>query len=156
MVKKSEKISQVNPTPANVARKTKKPIKKAVAKTKKKAPSKAPPIIDPKLLESAAYIDAMERINKKLPRYQKWFSRLVHSQSIDIISNLLGRSIFRPSAIIGAGSLAAIGMLAIWLNASNLGHQISDGVFGILIIVGWVMGLVVDLAFQVGRELSKG
>ena len=123
---------------------------KSASKLPKKASSKksnaAKPAkqISPKQIRQQSYATTMSHVEKALNPLQRSQSKFMRLPIIDELSLIASKTIFRPSALIGAGIVAALGMIILLYVARTIGFTVSGSELFILLVVGWIIGLLVE------------
>lgn len=102
-----------------------------------------------------SYKSVMHRIESQLPTYQRAFSKFIRNPSVDKASVVVGDTIARPSGIIGGAGLAFFGLLIFGYTARNVGFELPNSLFVLLVIIGWTLGLALDLAISSFRRFSR-
>lgn len=95
-------------------------------------------------VKKQTYKATMRRVEGKLPAYQRSFSRIINNDTVDKVSNISAKTVARPSALLGAGFFAFLGLLSITYLANRYGFTVSNTTFLVLIAVGWTAGLVIE------------
>lgn len=95
-------------------------------------------------VKSQTYKATMRRVESKLPSYQRTFSKVINNPAVDKVSNVAGRTVARPSAILGAGSFAFIALLVVTFYSKSVGFTVSGTEFILFIAIGWVLGLALE------------
>ncbi len=107
-----------------------------------------------KELKVMAFERTMHRIRRNLSPVDKSMSKFIHNQTIDKASQLAGQTIARPSAILGAGLLSAIGGGIYFLISKHFGYDYNPTVLFILFLTGFGIGLLIELIRKIGsREI---
>ena len=88
----------------------------------------------------------LESIKPHLSSSEQRFSKLIHTKSIENLSETVGNTVARPNALL-SGSIAAFLLVTVtYLLAKHYGYQLSGfetiGAFAL----GWVIGLIYDYA----------
>jgi len=94
-----------------------------------------------------SYKSVMHRVEKQLPPYQRAFSKVIRNPAVDKTSVIVGDTIARPSGIIGGAGLAFFGLVLFGYYARTSGFVIPNSLFVVLVIGGWVGGLLFDFVF---------
>lgn len=94
------------------------------------------------------YRATMKRVESKLPSYQRLFSKVINNDSVDKASAVAGRTVARPSGVLGGSIAAFIGLAAVTYYASQLGFEVSPALFVVLLAIGWTTGLVSELIYK--------
>jgi hypothetical protein len=91
------------------------------------------------------YKATIRRVEAKLPAYQRSFSKVINNDTVDKVSNVAGRTVARPSGILGAGIFAFIGMAIVTYVANKQGFRVNSGaVFMSLLLIGWLAGISLE------------
>jgi len=127
------------------------------ARSSKEFASQAPAETPPSaslfgVLDSQTTRTTMTRLRQQLPTYDRAFSRFVHAEPVERVSELASTTIARPSGIFGAGLTAFIGLIFILSVAKRTGFALSGGEFLVLIVVGWCLGLLAEFGYRFARR----
>jgi hypothetical protein len=128
---------------------------------KEKAPSGAEkaekrPRSATKHVKKEQYKATMRRVEGRLPAYQRGFSKVIHNPVVDAVSNVAGKTVARPSGLLGGAIAAFIGLLVIYLNARRIGFEYPSGAaFIFFISVGWLSGVMIEYLIGALRRLFK-
>ncbi len=91
------------------------------------------------------FSSVMTETTYEMPRYKQLFSSFIHLKTVSLTSELLGRTIARPNAILFGSILSFAISIAIYLLSKNFGYSLSGfesiGAF----LVGWTVGNLFDL-----------
>lgn len=93
---------------------------------------------------SSGYADILHQARSHMNRPARIFSQFIHLRPIEIISDLLAATLFRPLPLLFAGLMAAALPLAIWIIAKYFGYNLSGTESIIAFIFGWLTGVIVD------------
>lgn len=93
-----------------------------------------------------SYRSTMTQIRSEMSAPARTFSKVIHSPTVEKVSDVVGGSVARPNAVL-AGSVAATFLtLFVFLIAKHYGYRLSGfetiGTFA----VGWAAGLLYDYA----------
>ncbi len=94
----------------------------------------------------SGFDQTIEQVRKQLPRTNRPFSRLIHIRSLEAASDFLGKTIARPHALLAGGITAFLGTLVLYNYAKFAGFSLQGSETLVTFAVGWVVGLVYDLA----------
>lgn len=103
-------------------------------------------------LKRDAYARSLKKIHSELHPAARAFSKLVHHKAVETASEVSGKTIARPSGILGGGIAAFVGSGLLLYLARYYGFEYNFTTFLLLLSVGFVIGLVVELLF---RTLKK-
>jgi Rad3-related DNA helicase len=102
-----------------------------------------------------SYKSVMHRVERQLPAYQRAFSKVIRNPSVDKASTVVSNTVARPSAVIGGAGLAFFGLLIFMISAKSVGFAVPNSLFVLLVIVGWVGGLLFDLFHGLIKRTKK-
>lgn len=90
----------------------------------------------------------LQSIRHRLPAPQRALSKAIHQPAIRAISEGAGKTVTRPSGLLGGGIVAFAGTSAYLLLAKHMGFQYNYGVFLVLFAGGFVAGLLLELIIR--------
>lgn len=102
--------------------------------------------------KAQSYARSLKRIRSKLSKAEKIGSKVVHQPAIDTVSGAVGKTVARPSGILGGGIAALVGSSILLYMAKNYGFQYNFFVFFVLLAAGFVVGLLAELII---RSIAK-
>jgi hypothetical protein len=88
----------------------------------------------------------LQQIRRQLPRPARAFSQVIHQPAVRAISEAAGRTVSRPSGLLGGGLLAFTGTSIYLYLARHIGFTYNYLVFLLLLAGGFVLGLLAELA----------
>lgn len=88
----------------------------------------------------------MAEVTETMPKHQQFFSRTIHRKSVERLSGLLAGTIARPNALLFGAITSFSATLAAYLLAKSLGYTLSGFESIAAFAVGWVIGLIFDIA----------
>lgn len=86
----------------------------------------------------------MAHVYRDVSTFDHFMSRIVHHPVVEKVSDLIGVTIARPSGLIGAALTSSVGLLLIYLTAKNVGYSLSGSEMPLLLVIGFMFGLVVE------------
>ncbi len=98
------------------------------------------------LLKSQAYEHTLRRIQQKLPKSARTFSRIAHNKTVESISNASAQTVARPSGILGGSLCALLGSLLLLYYSRHYGFKYNYSLFFLLFIGGFLVGVLAELA----------
>jgi len=96
-------------------------------------------------LKQHSYVRSLQLVRNKLSGPERALSKIAHNKTIDPVSEVMGKTIARPSGILGGGIAALAGSLFLLYMAKHYGFQYNFFVFFILFTVGFMIGSLVEL-----------
>jgi hypothetical protein len=104
--------------------------------------------------KKTAYKQSLKRIQSQLPtKRSRAFSRVIHNRAVENISEVAGKTVFRPSITLGLSLGALIGGTGIYLIARHYGYGISGSEFLFAGLVGGVIGIIVEVIYRLGKRV---
>ncbi|MDB5170855.1 MAG: hypothetical protein JWO35_549 [Candidatus Saccharibacteria bacterium] len=115
----------------------------------KAASEQAAPAVQPKQinreLKNITLKRELNQIQRKLPAPKRALSKIVHQPVIRAVSETAGKTVSRPSGLLGGGLVAFLGTSGYLYLAKHLGFEYNSFVFVALFAGGFVVGLVLEL-----------
>lgn len=109
------------------------------------ADKKQHPVLINKQLKDMAYSRTMVRVRKKLSVPSRALSKAVHSKVLDKPSEVIGKTVARPSSMLGGAIVAAFGTsLLLWIT-KKYGYEYNYLAILMLFIVGMIAGLAAEV-----------
>lgn len=87
-------------------------------------------------------------VRRKLSPPERQFSKLVHKPAVEKTSDVLGKTIARPSGILFGGIFSFVLSLGAYLLARHLGGELHYSIFSLTFVGGYVFGLFVELVWR--------
>jgi hypothetical protein len=106
-------------------------------------------------LKSVTLRRELQHVRRRLPKYARPFSKLVHQPVIRTVSEAAGKTVSRPSGLLGGGLLAFIGTSSYLYLAKHIGFQYNSGVFVLLFVTGFVLGLGLELLVHIATKSRR-
>lgn len=103
-------------------------------------------------LKDMAFSRALTRARKKLPLPSRVFSRFVHLAPIDKASEVLGKTIARPSGMLGGAIVAFIGTSALLWITRHYGYEYNYLLVIMLFAAGMAIGLLGEVLLRAFRK----
>lgn len=101
------------------------------------------------------YRATMKRVESKLPKYQRTFSKIINNDTVDAVSAVTAKTVARPSGILGGSLAAFLGLALVTFYANRLGFDVSPAFFIVLLFIGWFAGLLTELVYNAVKRLLK-
>jgi flagellar biosynthesis GTPase FlhF len=96
-------------------------------------------------LKSKAYAKSLERIRSQLSPSERTFSKVIHNPTVDKTSNLVGKTVARPSGFLGGSICALLGSIILIYTSKHYGFRYNYLLFIILFAGGYVIGSFIEL-----------
>lgn len=109
------------------------------------------PVLINKQLKDMAYSRTMTRVRKHLSLPSRAFSKVVHSKIVDKPSEAIGKTIARPSSMLGGAFFAAIGTSILLWATKHYGYEYNY----LAILLLFAGGMAIGLFAEVGYRLIK-
>ena len=87
----------------------------------------------------------MRETTQAMPRYRRIFSEIIHTNTVSGLSDLLGKTIARPNAILLGAIFSFSVTLSVYLLSKNLGYTLSGFESIGSFLIGWTAGQLFDL-----------
>jgi len=108
------------------------------------APQVAQPAQLNRELKQIALRRELKQIQRQLPAPQRALSRLIHQPVVRAVSEGAGKTVSRPSGLLGGGLVALLGTSGYLYLAKHIGFQYNYNIFLLLFVGGFGLGLVLE------------
>ncbi len=107
--------------------------------------------------KTRTYKSTMNRVQNQLPATSKTFSKFIHSPVVEKTSTALSTTVARPSGILGAGVIGFVLFTTILYFAKRNGFAVPSNstLFILVLIGGWVAGLLIEAVFKTLKKMSN-
>lgn len=106
-------------------------------------------------LKDMAYRRTLKRVQNKLPAPARAFSKVVHNRGVEAVSEVVGKTVARPSGILSGGIFAFLGSsLLLWI-ARHYGYEYNYFVLVLIFIGGFFVGLLVEMGLRLANRRSR-
>jgi hypothetical protein len=95
-------------------------------------------------LRQASLSRELHEIRRRLPAPQRALSRIIHQPTVRLVSETAGRTVSRPSGLLGGGLIAFIGSSAYLYLAHRTGYRYNYLAFILLLAGGFVLGVLLE------------
>ncbi len=110
------------------------------------------PLMLNKHLKDTAYDRTMIRVQKKLSLPNRYLSKAIHSPLLDKPAEVAGKTVARPSSMVGGALFALIGTsIMLWI-AQNYGYQYNFLTAIITFVLGMIIGLLCEAMWRLLRS----
>jgi hypothetical protein len=87
----------------------------------------------------------LQYIRRKLSAPQRTLSRVIHQPVVRVVSEAAGKTVSRPSGLLGGGLVALLGTSSYLYMARHIGFTYNYFVFLVLFVGGFAVGLGLEL-----------
>jgi preprotein translocase subunit SecF len=91
-----------------------------------------------------SYKETMQSVERELSAPERVFSKIIHTKTVETVSDTVGSTVARPNAILAGSICAFVLVLVVYLVARDRGYGLSGfetiGAF----IIGWIIGVLID------------
>jgi hypothetical protein len=98
----------------------------------------------------------LQQIRRKLPGPQRVLSKVIHQPVVRVVSETAGKTISRPSGLLGGGLVAFLGTTSYLYLARHLGFTYNYLVFLLLLAGGFILGLALELLVHLATASRRG
>ncbi len=96
-------------------------------------------------LKAISFRQAMHHIRRKESLPQRTLSKVIHQPVVRAVSEVTGKTLSRPSGLLGGGLVALMGTSTYLYMAKHLGFDYNYFVFLLLFVVGFAIGIGLEL-----------
>lgn len=101
------------------------------------------------------YKREIKNVQSQLPRGSRTFSKVVHNAAVERVSDAAGKTVFRPSALIGGAVTGLILGITVYLIARFYGYVMPSLLLVVLLLVGAILGVIVEFAVGLFRPKEE-
>lgn len=96
-------------------------------------------------LKATAYERTLARVQQRLPKTARVFSKAVHNPAVDKISTVGAETVGRPSGLLGGSICAFLGSVITLYYSKHYGFKYNYLVLFILFVAGYMVGAIIEL-----------
>ncbi|MCA9332373.1 hypothetical protein KDA00_00700 [Candidatus Saccharibacteria bacterium] len=101
-----------------------------------------------KELKTDAYQKTLKNVRRRLSKPDKLLSKVIHNKTVESVSEVGGKTIARPSGILGGGLCALLGSAFLLYMSSHYGFEYNYFVFFMLFAGGFFVGMFGELLLR--------
>jgi len=101
-----------------------------------------------KKAKEETYKSTLKNVQSKMSSPAKTFSQIIHNPVVDKVSETAGKTIARPSGIIGGSLAVIIGLAIAYYSAQSAGFELSGSEFILLLAGGFLIGVFIEIVFK--------
>ena len=109
--------------------------------------------IRPVLTLAQNYHHTMISLHNRMEPVERQFSRFTHSPAVEGASDLLSKTIFRPSVTLGASTCALLVTASLYLYARFYGFELQGSELWLSLLAGALIGLVFEALQKAFRRM---
>jgi hypothetical protein len=94
----------------------------------------------------------LKHARAQFPKSVQKFSKIVHMPAVEKASEVVGKTVARPSGIMGGAVTALIGVTALNIFARSGGFRLPGGAFIVFLVLGWTLGLILEKLYRKTRK----
>jgi hypothetical protein len=102
-------------------------------------------------LKELSYNRLLNRARKSLSPPARLASRVIHQPVINATSEVMAKTVARPSGIFGGGLLALTGTLLYYFITKHYGYSYNHFVFLLLLVAGFAVGWISEILWRLSR-----
>lgn len=106
-------------------------------------------------LKSITLNRELKNIRRKLNAPERALSKAIHKPAIRVTSEVVGRTVSRPSGLLGGGIMAFLGTSAYLFLTKYIGLTYNYSVFLILFVLGFALGVALELVIHVSASKNR-
>lgn len=103
--------------------------------------------------KTLSFDTTMHHVRQSMSKPERVFSKLIHRPGVEKTSEVVGKTIARPSGIIGATIAAFVGILLLYGVAKFVGFELSGSEVPLLLLIGFALGLLGEWVFKAVRSI---
>lgn len=95
-------------------------------------------------LQSVTRRQQLNRIQRRLSPVQRVLSKVIHQPAVRAVSEATGKTVSRPSGLLGGGLVAFLGTSTYLYLAKHIGFEYNYGIFLLLFAGGFAFGVLLE------------
>jgi len=96
-------------------------------------------------VKTVQYKQTMKDVQEELSAPSRAFSKVIHNKAIEKASDVTGKTLARPNAILAGSLTACVLVAAIYILAKVIGFRLSGFETIAAFIIGWLAGILIDI-----------
>lgn len=86
---------------------------------------------------------------------QRGFSAFIHWRPIEVLSDVIGATLARPTALTVGSFCAVVFTLVMYIIAKRYGYNLSGSEAIIAFLFGWTIGIIIDYVALLVRSVTR-
>ncbi len=116
-----------------------------IEKVEKKPPKAKPAASYTKKEKAAVYKKEVKMVQAQLPRRSRTFSKVIHNPAVEKVSDVAGKTVLRPSALIGGSVVGLAAGITVYAIARYYNYGMPNWLLPILLLLGALLGVAAEL-----------
>lgn len=104
---------------------------------------------------SANYNNTMASLRHRMKPAERTFSKIIHQPAVEAVSEVVGKTVLRPSVSLGATTCAVIITGTLYILARANGFVLRGSEVLISLVVGAIIGLLIEGIYKSLRKISR-
>jgi len=129
------------------------PTRDMAAETADQATSTIPPA--GRDLRNQKMNHTMHRVRRQLPTLDRALSKVIHNPFVDKVSEVGGKTVARPSGLLGGGLCAFLATSILVYYTRHNGVRYNYGVFIAFFLGGYLVGMTIELLLSLTQRAKK-
>ncbi len=101
------------------------------------------------------YKFTMRSLQRTMTPVARTFSKVIHNPVVDQVSEVAGKTVFRPSISLGATTAAALLGGFVYFVARSSGFELAGSEFWLALVIGGIIGLILEVGYKALRGGSR-
>lgn len=101
------------------------------------------------------YAETMASMQRRLSPTSRRFSRVIHTPAVEKTSEIIGNTVMRPSVTLGATTTALVVGFFFYFTAKHYGFRLSGSELLLSLLVGGVIGIVIEAIVKLAQRLAR-
>lgn len=95
---------------------------------------------------------AIKRVQKHLKPSERRFSKVIHNQKVEIVSDIAGGTVARPSGLLYGGVFSLLSSVVLYFISKHYGYEYSFFVGILFFVGGFVLGLLIESVVKIFKK----
>ncbi|MDQ5885542.1 MAG: hypothetical protein QG645_707 [Patescibacteria group bacterium] len=100
-------------------------------------------------IKTAVFHQTMDDVRSHLSPSEQRFSKIIHNDTIESLSNLGGKTVARPIGILGGATILVIGSFIVLFFAKRYGFEVPLSLFAALYVIGFVLMKIAEYLYRI-------
>jgi hypothetical protein len=98
----------------------------------------------------------IQHIQRKLSAPKRQLSKVIHQPAVRVVSEAAGKTVSRPSGLLGGGLVAFLGTTSYFYLAQHVGFTYNYFVVILLMVGGFALGVILELFVYMATASRRG